>query len=204
VVEGLNLLLGDGTKTDYTAEQIEFLKAIEVGEFEESDMTQYTVQLDKLVREISQASQTPIYGVTAQGNLSGEALKQLEVGLIGKVNRFQRENTDAIRKLLKLTSAIQNNFQTTAGDAPDLKDVSISVNWKSPEIVDVSVQIQALRELRRDNPGLWSDEWYRERIGAALGMTQKQITEEGEKARDEQSLNFARLTGELGDIPVVA
>lgn len=202
----LGMLLKDSNgriATDLDEMQIKFLEAVDIGELEATDMDQYTVQMDKLVREISQVSQTPIYGITAQGNLSGEALKQLEIGLLGKVYRFQRENTDSVRALLQLTSEIQNTFTTEAGNAPKLDGVSVGVNWKSPEIVDVSAQIEVLSKLRTESAGLWADEWYRKRIGGLLGMTQKQIKEEGEKAQNQQSLNFLNVTGGGGGPPTV-
>jgi hypothetical protein len=197
--------------TDFTAEQIEFLKSVKVGEFGVTDMSQYTNQLDKLEREISQVSSTPVYGITAQGNLSGEALKQLESGLIGKVYRFQNENSGAIEMLLRMTAEIQRNFEVNRSfmsrfstkvmsflglqkptDPPKSLD-NISINWQSPEIVNVANQMNALSQLRRDNPGLWPDEWYRERIGGLIGMSSSQIKAEGEKAQLQSAMSFSDL-----------
>jgi len=82
----VNLVLTDSAGkiiTEMTPEMAEFLKAVRVGEFEATDIGQYINQIDKIVREISQTTQTPIYGITVEGALSGEALKQLEIGLIG-------------------------------------------------------------------------------------------------------------------------
>ena len=109
----INLLLTDAdgnVATSLTEEQVKFLESVEVGEFGTTDMSQYTNQLDKLEREISQVSSTPVYGITSQGNLSGEALKQLESGLVNKVIRFQRENSGAIEMLLRITAEIQRTY----------------------------------------------------------------------------------------------
>ena len=197
----LNLLPFGATPdpSSITEEGIRFLEAIEVGEFNESDISNYTNQIDTLVREISQVTQTPIYGVTAQGNLSGEALKQLEIGLIGKVKRFQRENNGAIRQLIMLTAEMSNEF--TGHEKAPIID-TISINWKSPEIIDVGAQIAVLVAMKEKAPSLFADEWYREQIGGLLAMTQKQIREEGEKAQNAQSLFFGALTGADGNIPV--
>ncbi len=200
----INLLVGSAGETSLTAEQIEFLKAVEVGEFNETDISNYTQQIDKVVREISQATQTPIYGVTAQGNVSGEALRQLEIGLIGKVKRFQRENNGAIRDLIILTSEVQNAFsglENGLGTAPTIE--TVSVNWKTAEIIDVEAQMRALFEMREKAPGLWPDDWYRQQIGGLLAMTQKQIKEEGENAQNAQSLFIDSLIGAGGGAPVV-
>lgn len=191
-------------------------KEVEVGEFGETDMSQYTEQLDKLEREISQVSSTPVYGITSQGNLSGEALKQLESGLIGKIYRFQNENTGSIIRLLKITAEIQRQFSVdrsffgkmsqkiseflgvSAPERPPATLGEISVNWASPEIINVSEQLTALSQLRRDNPGLWPDDWYRERIGGLLAMSSQQIKDEGERAKMESRNSLDMLINSEG------
>ncbi len=200
----LNLVLQDqgGTTADLTVEQIEFLKAVRIGRFEGADMAQYTNQIDKLVKEISQVTQTPIYGITVTGNVSGDALKQLEIGLIGKIKRFQRENTVAIRSLIFLTAKMQTTFNTELGkDAPAFE--SVNVEWQSPEILDAGAQIIVLSTLRKDSPNLWPDKWYRDQIGALLGMAQEEIDLQGEEVENRRALNIASLTASgTGAIPV--
>jgi hypothetical protein len=191
-------------------------REVSVGELGTTDMSQYTNQLDKLEREISQVSSTPVYGITAQGNLSGEALKQLESGLIGKIYRFQNENTGSLVRLLKITAEIQRQFSVnrsflsklsqkvaaflgiSAPENPPSKLGEISINWASPEIINVSNQINALSQLRRDNPGLWADDWYRERIGGLLSMSSQQIKDEGEKALMESRNSLDMLINSEG------
>ena len=200
----INLVIADDNGkviTSMTSEQIEFLKAVRVGEFNETDISQYTNQLSEIVKHISQVTQTPIYGVTADGNLSGEALKQLEIGLIGKIKRFQNENTVAVKQLIELTAEVQSAYDTGVGQPPKLE--GISVNWASPEILDTSAAILSLMSMAEKKPGLWDDDFYRQRIGALLGMTQSQITAEGEKAKNTQSQRLDELTGAAGNKPIV-
>jgi hypothetical protein len=178
----LNLTLSD-TANSITAEQIEFLKACRVGQFTGADITQYTNQIEKEVMQISQVTQTPIYGVTADGNLSGEALKQLEVGFIGKVERFQRQNTDAFKELISLTAEIQNTFD--GENAPAFSN--ISVIWKSPELLDANARIGALMSMNVQFPGLWSDSWYRDRIGSLLGMSKDDVASEEKTAEERKA-----------------
>lgn len=192
-----NLILKDanGNPIDPTPEATAFLAACAVGQFEGTDISQYIGQIDQDVREISQVTETPIYGITTQNALSGEALKQLEIGLIGKCERFQHQNEDAIRDLIKLTAEIQKVFDTDyqGENPPEIKNVVVS--WKSPEILDATAQITALSNLRRDCPGLWGDDWYRARIGGLLGMTQSDIQSEGKAARDENQFKTDLLIG---------
>jgi len=133
-VINLTLIGADGKPiTNPTTEQVELIKAAQVGQFDATDISQYTNQIEKLTIQISHITSTPIYGVTTQGNLSGEALKQLETGLIGKCQRFQKENTSGVRSLIELTAKIQRTF---AGfkDPPELG--RLTVEWDSPELRD--------------------------------------------------------------------
>jgi hypothetical protein len=204
----LNLILTDTAGkpiSSPTTEQIEFLKASKVGEFSESDISQYTNQLIKLVEHISNITQTPIYGITVSGNLSGEALKQLEIGLIGKIKRFQAENTGAIRAIIELTAEIQTAYgrdiEVPFENPPKLE--GISINWQTPEILDVGAAIKYILEIREKAPGLFDDDFIRQQIGGMLGMTQAQIIAEGEKAKNAQSQNLGQLTGAAGTRPLI-
>jgi hypothetical protein len=178
-VHNLVLRKEDGSiETNPTPEQLAFLQACQVGQFQGADITQYTNQIEKDVMQICQITQTPVYGVTSEGNLSGEALKQLEIGLIGKVERFQRQNTDAMKELITLTAEIQNEFEGES--APSFNNVAVV--WRSPELLDVNSRISALAMTRSQFPGLWSDDFYRERIGSLLGLSKDDIAKETEKA----------------------
>ena len=187
---------------DIDEKQTEFLKAIRIGSLETTDIEQYTNQIETLVKEISQATQTPIYGITAQGNVSGDALRQLEIGLIGKIKRFQRENTAAIRNLINLTAKVQDTFSIEGADskAPSFK--TVTVEWQSPEILDVAAQIAILVTMRKDAPNLWADNWYRKQVGGLLGMTKVEIDTQSEEVANERSRNILTLTGGDGGIPV--
>jgi Phage portal protein, SPP1 Gp6-like len=176
----LNMILKDAKGNvinEPSPEMLEFLKSVRIGQLSATDLNQFLSVLDKLERVISQVTQTPIYGVTTEGNLSGEALKQLEIGLIGKVKRFQKQNNDSIRELVELTAEIQNKFNIEGrGNAPTLDTVSLT--WETPEILDVTGQIAALVSMRLQAPGLWPDDWYRGKIGGLLGMSQNDIQKE--------------------------
>lgn len=203
----LNLTLKDkdgNVITSLTEEMLRFLQSVRVGQLQGSDISQYTNQIDKIVREISQATQTPIYGITNQGAVSGDALKQLEIGLIGKCERFQKQNTDAIRKLIKLSAEIQKTFAGDYGDLPSPPEIeSVGVIWKSPEILDVTSQILAYVTMRRDAPGLWDDTFYHKKIGALLGLSQSDIASESSLAINSQARRLASIVGSDGTIPPV-
>ena len=187
--------------TNPTTEQLEFIKAARVGQFQGADISQYTNQIDKVVQQISHITATPMYGVTTQGNLSGEALKQLEIGLLGKVERFQHQNTDAIKELIELTAMMQNGFDSTEGGiAPDFD--MVHVIWKSPEILDVNSRIATLTALREKAPGLFTDGWYIKRVGTLLGMGQADIEDEIKNAASQAGNFFETMAGAGGGVPV--
>jgi hypothetical protein len=197
----INLYLKDAVGNaivDPTPEQIAFMNAAKVQQLGTADISQYTNQLSELTKHVSQVTQTPIYGVTAEGNLSGEALKQLETGLIGKIQRFQKENTAAVRLLIELTAEIQNAFATDAGSAPELDD--ISVNWANAEILDVTAAITSILDIRERAPGLFDDDFIRQQIGSLLKLTQSQIQTEGKNAKNSNGRAFDLLTGAAGNV----
>jgi hypothetical protein len=197
----LNMVLTDASGkpiTDFTAEQIEFLKSCRIGQLSATDISQYTNQIEKVVKEISQATQTPIYGITAQGNVSGDALKQLEIGLIGKCQRFQRQNTDAIKELIMLTAKMERVFKPGLG-TPEIK--SVSVTWKSPELLDVDAQVKTLITMRKDAPGLWADSFYQNKIGQLLGLSKTDITNEIDAATEQADEEAESITGANGTPP---
>ena len=198
----VNLVLkdGGGTISDPTEGQLEFLKSVKVGQFEATDISQYTNQIDKIVQQISQVTQTPILGITTKGVLSGEAMKQFEIGLLEKVGRYQQENTDAIKEMIELTAEMQNTFDGF-DTAPKVED--IIVIWKPAEILDVNARVAALSGVREKNSGLFTDEFYIKRIGALLGMSQIDIKDEIEKAKSQQGLLFEALSGGGGFVPPV-
>lgn len=201
----INLVLknSDGTiVTDPSDAQLEFLKSVKVGSFDVTDIGQYTNQIEKETQQISQVTQTPIYGVTAQGNLSGEALKQLEIGLLGKVERFQHQNTDAVRELISLTAEMQITFDNSSELPQPPSGGSISVMWKSPEILDVNARIQTIAQMREKMPGLFADSFYIKRIGTLLGMSQGDIEQEIENAQNQSTSFFESLVGAGGGVPV--
>lgn len=196
----INLTLRDSSGkalTEFTQDQIAFLSASSVGQLATTNISQYTAQVEMIVREISQATQTPIYGITTQGAISGDALKQLEIGLIGKIQRFQRQNTDALRQLITLTAKMERVFQPGLS-TPEVDHVDIT--WKSPELLDANAQITALITMRKDAEGLWADSFYQQKIGQLLGMSKDDIqaeTDAAEKEKEEKMDELAKIQGSM-------
>jgi hypothetical protein len=202
----INMLLKDtGGKviTDFTDSQIEFMKAAAVGEFGGSDPKNYSDVMAFLVTQISHITQTPIYGVTAQGNLSGEALKQLEIGLIGKTKRFQKDNTEAVKQLVLMTNEMQRTISIDGFTAPVEVD-TVAVMWSDPQIIDTNAKIAVLISMREKTTGLWADSFYRKVIGALLGMSKTDIQDEEDAVKLDNQFDIETFTGGLGQAPAIA
>jgi len=150
--------------------------------------------METLVKHIMQTTQTPIYGLSVSGNISGEALKQLEIGLLGKVERYQRENTDAWKGAIKMLRDVQQTFKNEVqGTAPAFD--AVVVNWKSPAIRDKNEDNDVLSNIRKNNPGLFPDDFYRQRIGLNLGLDEDTIKELGEQVKAEAEAQAENLFG---------
>ena len=189
----LNFVLKDekgNPLSEFTPEQIAFINAAQVGEFTGTDTGQYLNILDKLGEAISQVSQTPIHGRTESGVISGEALGQLESGLISKVIRFQQHNTDAVRELVLLTARIQRIFHPEKG-APVLTEVDAT--WKTAEPRNIDAEIATLIQMRKDTGNLWPDEFYHEKLGALYGMSKDEILSWSEEAQKQQDAENERM-----------
>jgi hypothetical protein len=190
---------GGNIITNPTPEQLDLIRAIQHFTLQPADLDKYLNALEKFVVQIAQVTETPIYGVTTAGNLSGEALKQLEIGLIGKCERFQRENTDTWREIVMMLRDIQQLYATPGIEKAPKFD-SVSVVWKSPEVRDNNLEIATLINLYEHTSGLFPAEFYRQRIGVLLDMSEDQIKKWGELAEKERALNFANiLTGGNGE-----
>jgi hypothetical protein len=191
----INLLVTDqNDEAILSDEAAKFLSAVKVGQFEASPMKEYIDQVIQLVKEISQVTSTPIYGVTSSGVLSGEAMKQLEIGLVTKCHRFQRANTDAIKELVVLTQEIQNNFLVRDEDeliseapAEELELRDVVVAWKPPELVDEVAAIATLLNLRKEAPGLFSDTFYRNMVGNLIHISEAELKEDGRRIESDPS-----------------
>jgi len=202
-VVNLAILDEDGKpKTEYTPEDIAFLNAIKTGQYDAVQIPPFLDVMNNLVQHIGFVSQTPLLGMTISGGVSGDALRQLNAGLISKATRYTQQNTDAYVELLQLTADIQNTFDTEFGDAPELG--AISVNWKDIEILNVDERLDSLGKMSEKLPNKLSDEFYISESLALLGYSQSAIGKEIEKAKERQGMAFDIMTGAAGNVPIVA
>lgn len=100
---------------------------------EASDLTQIISMIELSCKKIGSITRTPapeFYG--ASDSASGEALKQHEIGLIGKVERFQSRAGNAWEDAIMLAHRVQSAYGV--GQPPAYKRFTAS--WKSAELRD--------------------------------------------------------------------
>ena len=196
----INVPVTDGGKqvTDLTEGQKAFMDSLQIGMLDGADMSQYVGVLDKLVSELSQSTQTPMYDKVGSA-ISGETLKQLEVGLVNKCERFQRENTDAWRKAVEIAHEVQSVYATPEPTPPAIDRIAVS--WQSAQIRETNNDIAALVSMYKNAPNLFPDKWFRQKIGALLGLDVMEIQNIEEIVAETQADLFATLTGGDGSAP---
>lgn len=101
---GMIIALGeDGVKND---------QKVEIGVLEQGQLVPFISQAQFLIDQIGTVSRTPLPEFMGGEVESGEALKQREVGLLGKVKRFQVKGGNAWENVLALAAQVQAAFGT--------------------------------------------------------------------------------------------
>lgn len=149
---------------------------VKVGEFGATDLGPYLNAVEADVKDMAARTRTPSqYLLGAMVNISGDALKAAESGLVSKVRQRQRPFGEAIEEVVRL-------YLQAAGDDRDLS--AIEVIWHNPEfrtegeLVDALVKMSTLGVPRE---ALW-ERW---------GASQTEIAQWREQA-DQQA---ARILG---------
>lgn len=105
----------------------------ELGRLQGADMKPYLDALNWCSMTMGKISRTPSPEFSSEaGRISGEALKQLEIGLIGKANRFMVKAGNAWEDLFMMA----NRIQTAYGSKKPPKIDNYKSIWSSPEIRD--------------------------------------------------------------------
>lgn len=110
---------------------------IEIGTMEQGEIVPFIQQMETLINEMYRISDTPAPEFMATSDASGESLKQREIGLLGKVNRFQVKIGNRWEDLIKLSARVQVAF---GGSVPLFENVS--TKWDSAEIRNDAQVIQ--------------------------------------------------------------
>ncbi len=120
---------------------------------EQAQLVPFISQAQFLIDQIGTISQTPLPGQMGGDSASGEAIKQRETGLVGKIKRFQIKGGNAWEDVLSLAANIQNAFGTTS--APRVgRWVCRWQDAESRNDAEVVANVKLMRELMGDEQAL--------------------------------------------------
>ncbi|GGM04825.1 hypothetical protein GCM10010099_21170 [Streptomyces cinereus] len=149
---------------------------VKLGEFQATDIGPYLQAVEADVKDMAARTRTPSqYLLGAMVNISGDALKAAESGLVSKVRQRQRPFGEAIEEVVRL-------YLQAAGDDRDLS--AIEVIWHNPEFRTEGELVDAL--LKMSTLGV-----PREALWERWGASQTEIAQWREQA-DQQA---ARILG---------
>lgn len=144
-------MTGYEVPTDESGQPIEPFKAavdrlwviedenVQVGEFQATDIGPYLRAIEADVKDMAARTRTPSqYLLGAMVNISGDALKAAESGLVSKVRQRQRPFGEAIEEVVRL-------YLKAAGDDRDLS--AIEVIWHNPEFRTEGELVDALLKM---------------------------------------------------------
>jgi hypothetical protein len=88
------------------------LAAMDAGMMEQGELVPFISQAQFVIDQIGTVTRTPLPGFMGGDAQSGEALKQRETGLLGKVGKFQVKVGNAWEDALSLAAVVQGAFGT--------------------------------------------------------------------------------------------
>lgn len=167
-----NLVDSNGTvvvpqSVEESQAQANYLNASKLERIQGGDLSQIIAGIDTIITQIGVISSTPLPGQMGGDSSSGEALKQREIGMLGKLTRAQVQIGNAWEDVVYLA----NYQQTLFGDQhpPVLEEVS--TKWKSAELRndadvltlykllnDAGYERAALRVLAQSGLANWSED----------------------------------------------
>lgn len=112
-------------KEGMTKEDVASLTAIDGAE-----LTQFLETLRFLKGEIGDVTNTPRLSPMGSSDASGEALKQREIGLTGKLTRFQIKAGNAVEDMVVMLHRVETAFAVKKPPALG----TVYTRWKNPEI----------------------------------------------------------------------
>jgi hypothetical protein len=156
------------------------------------DLTQIIKGMDMIINQISVITSTPIPGMMGGDSSSGEAIKQRDVRLLGKLNRAQVQMGNSWEDVIDLANRQQKLFGFKIPPTIDI----VNTRWKSAEIRNDADILKAAEQLQK-----WGFE--REALRTLSQSTLANYTEADiDKLMEEKAADAARtLQGAAGTLP---
>lgn len=131
----------------------ELLGSMEASTMEQAALVPFIEQSNFIINQISTISRTPIPELMGSSVQSGEALKQREIGLLGKVRRFQVKIGNAWENVIRTALRLSTGFAVPK--TPEAE--TISTRWRPAELrndTEVVERVLAVRDLVGDRETL--------------------------------------------------
>lgn len=144
-----------------------YYRSIQIGSLSQGQIAPYLEQLRFLIEQMYIITRTPMNWRDA-ANPSGESLKQLEAGLLGRLRRLQVNLGESWEKVMKAANLVQRTFGEAAAEVRKVKAM-----WKPAEVRN-DAQVIANAKLVEN----WIDQKTRlELVGPVFGWDGKKIDE---------------------------
>ena len=162
---------------------------IEVGTLQQGQLDQYLAQALFLIDQIGTVSRTPLPQHMGGDNASGEALKQREVGLLGKVERFQVTGGNAWENTLMMAAAVQQAF----GLSKPPVAARFNTKWKTAAIRNDTDVIKNVKEAAQ-----WiGDEEALRQIAPVFGFDEDKIQRLLQQLKAQKAADLSAMGGNV-------
>jgi len=163
---------------------------------EQAQLVPFISQATFLIDQIGTVSQTPLPNQMGGDSSSGEALKQRETGLLGKLKRFQVKGGNSWEDVMALAARVQKAFGTGVSMP---KVTRWSCHWQDAEIRNDSETIKNVKEVA----DLIGDEQALREIAPVFGWDEDKINQIMAAKRSQQADAFAALGSSLPNFDAV-
>lgn len=171
---------GDGLSKENVAD---------IGRLEGSPITPFLEGIHFAIQEIDEITRTPNPQSMGSSASSGEALKQREIGLVGKVKRAQISLGNSWEDVLKLAHRIDMAYGIEKPPAYQ----EFKTQWRSAEIRNVAEESKTILEMRP----IIGDEMTIRMLATLHDWTEEQIQEILTKKQNEAQTRAATLGAAL-------
>jgi hypothetical protein len=149
---------------------------------EQGEISPFLEAAQFLIKQIDEITRTPNAEQSASSTASGEALKQREIGLLGKVKRAQISFGNAWEDAVTLAHRVQSAF-----GAPPPQYKYFSAQWRNPEIRNSKDLIDNALKLR----SLIGDEAALRIVASEFGWNETEIEKMLEQRRAQAQAELA-------------
>jgi hypothetical protein len=136
---------------DEKSKIMDAIAKIQLGQLEAAALKDLLDELDKFIVQMYIISGTP-YPEGVGANISGEALKQLDIRLVGTAKRCQTAWGNSYEDLVNLSARIEATYG--GGEPWPLEQASVTAKWESAEIRDDSKVIANVKSTTEIIPTL--------------------------------------------------